>query len=276
MVLFKFRSLFLFAAIGVCCVLSCSKGGDEEVVKPIIDPSMSRITKIIAHRGFWRAEGACENSLAAAESAVKLGVDGIELDVWITIDDSIIVSHDASVGGKEIIASSFADLKDETLMNGERIPTIRDFLRLMKQYPKIELFIEVKANRAVNRLVEIIKEEQIINPVIFLSFNKVACDRLISLDRSFHVEPLRQWDDVVSAVDLVNRGYSGLAYSSEYYHVHSGIIDDASRIDMTLSSWLVNTPEEYDWFFGKGFKYVISDNPAELVDKTTYSLDYWY
>lgn len=270
------RCFFIVFGIFICCMVSCSKVGDEIEIKPEIDPSMSRITKIIAHRGYWRAEGACENSLAAAESAVKNGIDGIELDVWITSDDSVIVSHDATIGGKEIIVSSYEDLKDEMLVNGEKIPTIRDFLRLMKPYPKTELFIEVKANRAVERLTEIIKEEQIINPVIFISFNRIACDRLVSLDRSLHVEPLRRWDDDSSAVNLLDRGYSGLAYSKEFFYSHFGIIDEAIKNEMTLSSWLVNTVDEYDWFFARGFEYVISDNPAELVDKTLYSLDYWH
>ena len=50
---------------------------------------------IIAHRG---ASGLFpENTLASFEAAIKLGSDGIELDVHLTSDGVIVVHHDYKV-----------------------------------------------------------------------------------------------------------------------------------------------------------------------------------
>ena len=47
---------------------------------------------VLGHRGVPRA--AQENTLAAFEKAVELGIDGIELDVYLTKDDKVVVFHD--------------------------------------------------------------------------------------------------------------------------------------------------------------------------------------
>ena len=49
-------------------------------------------TAIVAHRGGWGA--AAENTLAAFENAINLGVDMIEFDVRRTGDGRLVVHHD--------------------------------------------------------------------------------------------------------------------------------------------------------------------------------------
>ena len=127
----------------------------------------------------------------------------------------------------------------------------------------------------MNRLVEILKEEKFGNPVKFISFSRIACDRLISLDPSFHVEPLRYWDDNYSVTILANEGYGGLAFEAKFYHSNQSVIDEAYNNRMTLSSWIVNTAVEYDWFWSKGFRYVITDDPVSLINLSRSSLHYW-
>ena len=87
-------------AFSLCFTLSCSKESDLS-----IDESMTRETKIIAHRGYWKAEGTFENSISSAKSAAAIGADGIEVDVWITADDSIVVNHDEIYHGLDILSS---------------------------------------------------------------------------------------------------------------------------------------------------------------------------
>ena len=42
--------------------------------------------RVIAHRGAWKNTGAAENSIAALQHAVKLGCQGTEFDVHMTMD----------------------------------------------------------------------------------------------------------------------------------------------------------------------------------------------
>ena len=250
--------------------LSCSR--EDNLV---IDQSMTRKTKIIAHRGFWNAEGAYENSISSARAAIAIGADEIELDVWITADDSVIVNHDETYHGLDILSSSYSELVSYLLPNGEKLPTIRDFLLLLKDYPNEELFIEIKANRAVDRLVEILREESFSNPVKFISYSRIACDHLISLDPSFHIEPLHPLGEDMSPSRLFDCGYSGIAYNSNYYHENSSVIYEVKNLGMTLSSWIVNTQDEYDWCLRNGFEYAITNYPNTLVDLTKLNLFYW-
>ena len=53
-------------------------------------------TLIFAHRG--DVETAPENTLAAFESALSKGADGIELDVYLTADGKLVVHHDHYLG----------------------------------------------------------------------------------------------------------------------------------------------------------------------------------
>ena len=49
----------------------------------------------IGHRG---AKGyATENTLVSFQKAIELGVDGIELDVHLSIDGEIVVIHDDTI-----------------------------------------------------------------------------------------------------------------------------------------------------------------------------------
>jgi glycerophosphoryl diester phosphodiesterase len=58
-------------------------------------PSRSTAPMIIAHRG---ASGlAPENTLAAFELALEIGVDGVEFDVQLSADEQAVVIHDLSV-----------------------------------------------------------------------------------------------------------------------------------------------------------------------------------
>ena len=73
-------------------------------------------TRIIAHRGgasMWP-----ENTLMAFDQALRLGCDGLELDLQLTNDDELVVHHDANLRS------------DSTCRNGEWIPEASSPLQL--------------------------------------------------------------------------------------------------------------------------------------------------
>lgn len=49
--------------------------------------------QVVAHRGFHAAEGSWENTVSSLRNAQKLGIYGVEFDVNMTADDSLIVYH---------------------------------------------------------------------------------------------------------------------------------------------------------------------------------------
>ncbi len=96
---------------------------------------------VIAHRGASAAEP--ENSLAAFRAAVRMGADGIELDVHDTADGALIVHHDPSLDGRPIHQLSAPDLSAQRLPNGEPVPTLAQALGAIGR--ECRVFVEVKS-----------------------------------------------------------------------------------------------------------------------------------
>jgi glycerophosphoryl diester phosphodiesterase len=130
----------------------------------------------IAHRGgagLWP-----ENTMAAFRNAMALGVGGFELDVHVTRDGEIAVYHDEAlkpditrgadgdwIARKDMLLKdmTFAELQafdvgrlkpgtkyaaehpEQAAVDGERIPHLRDVIRLVKG-TGLKLWIELKSN----------------------------------------------------------------------------------------------------------------------------------
>lgn len=107
---------------------------------------------IIGHRG--ASHDAPENTLAAFKLGWQQRADGVELDIWLTKDGKIVVSHDADTKrttgvAKKISDSTLAELRElETgtwkhpKWKGEKLPTLAEALALIPDGRR--LVIEVK------------------------------------------------------------------------------------------------------------------------------------
>lgn len=100
---------------------------------------------VIAHRGASAYE--TENSLAAFRKAFELKADAIEMDIWRTVDDSLVIMHDRTTGrtanGNLVVPeSTAAALRTLRLNNGEQIPFLSEAIRLLPKRKK--MVIEIK------------------------------------------------------------------------------------------------------------------------------------
>ena len=78
----------------------------DAIVAQIHDPS-SRYVVVTVHRGDWR--NFPENSIPAIESIIRMGADIMELDLKMTADSVLILSHDADVLRCTNFSSVFRD-----------------------------------------------------------------------------------------------------------------------------------------------------------------------
>ena len=70
----------------------------------MLEPGSVGFPLVIAHRGAHSAHP--ENSIAAFQAALALGVDGVELDVRLSGDGQVVVVHDRRVqveGGRSVV-----------------------------------------------------------------------------------------------------------------------------------------------------------------------------
>ena len=70
--------------------------------------TFAQMTCVVAHRGYWDAEGSAQNSIRALVKADSIDCYGSEFDVWMTADGKLVVNHDASFKGLTIEAARAA------------------------------------------------------------------------------------------------------------------------------------------------------------------------
>ncbi len=115
--------------------------------------------KIFGHRG--AAGLAFENSVSSIQKAIAIGVDGIEIDVWKTVDNELVVFHDTYLDRLTDKSGLIVDLDKAALdtirlKNGEQIPKLIDVIELVKN-SGVQLLVEVKSEDAFQPTIEILQ-----------------------------------------------------------------------------------------------------------------------
>lgn len=140
--------LLVVACVGL---ISCSQrlhketagqaGRADKIVAALHDAS-TRYVVVVAHRGDWRNYP--ENSIPAIESVIRMGVDVMELDVKMTRDSVLVLSHDWTLNRTTTGSGNISDYTYEQLLAfdlkrghgiaipGLKIPTLRQALEVCK------------------------------------------------------------------------------------------------------------------------------------------------
>ena len=135
---------------------------------------------LVAHRG--ESYIAPENTLAAFKLAWDLGAEAVELDVHMSLDRRIMVSHDASTGrtaGEDLVIkdTNSSDLRELDIGKwkgeqyaGERIPFLEEALAIVP--PDKALLMEIKCDaEALPIINDILNASRKRSQVISISFN---------------------------------------------------------------------------------------------------------
>lgn len=254
---------FLFSI----CFLSCTNP-DEVNVQQII----FKDNNIVAHRGAWKANKLPENSIASLKKAIELHCKGSEFDVWITADDSLVVNHDASFNGLLIEESKYKDLSKFKLSNGEKIPTLKEYLIAGSVDNNLtKLFCEIKAcvnyeNRIyvaekIYRLVESLNLKQ---KVIFISYEYNMLKKIRSLDSEIQLQFL---GGNVLINQLLNDNINGVNYSFDFFIKSPESIQLFKNNNITLGVWTVNDKKVMSLLIESNFDYITTDEPELLYSQ---------
>ncbi|MFT8394405.1 MAG: glycerophosphodiester phosphodiesterase family protein [Liquorilactobacillus ghanensis] len=135
-------------------------------------------TLIFGHRGYPKKFP--ENSLAGFRYAIQQQIDGLEFDVHLTKDQVPVVMHDEKIdrtsnGHGQISQLTLAELQQYHLSNGEKIPTLNEFLHVVAENP-VQLNLELKTDQIhypeIEQIVlKMVTQAPLVKPVIFSSFN---------------------------------------------------------------------------------------------------------
>lgn len=140
---------------------------------------------IAGHRGYPSAYP--ENTLLSFEKALEAGVDMLELDLHLSMDNILMVIHDDTVdrttnGSGKVSHYTAAELKrlDAGLsfgaeFKGLSIPTFAEFCKLLEQYPDTLLNVEIKsspnAKDAADQAIAMLGEYDYLTRCVFTSFD---------------------------------------------------------------------------------------------------------
>lgn len=232
------------------------------------------VPKVIAHRGA-HTDGRPENSIAALEKAMDLNYYGIELDVWITSDGQVVINHDATRDGITIQSSTYDQLKNLTLSNGEKLPTFDSFVAAFnkkKATSTSKLIIEVKSHTdiarskaCVDKVIEIINANGLKDRVEFIAFDFEVCRYIHSKDADYIIGYLN--GDRTPALCKV-AGILSIDYRDTVLNAHPEYIAAARKLGMIVNVWTIYTASEMMKYWGMGVNYITTDSPAVLAELT--------
>ncbi len=247
---------------------------------------MKKSLIITGHRG---AGGlAPENTLAAIQLALNLGVDRIEIDVQQTNDNVIIVLHDRTLrrttngfgfvknlNYNEILAFS-AGLKFNSVYEDEKVPTLEQVLDLING--KAELLIETKYSylyypNIERHILNIIKAKNAFSWCKIISFNDRTLVRMNSLSTEIRTGKLfvgkhatlpLSFDTTINFKPL-DRYYFVDEIIVQHKYASQALIDKVHEYGKELHVWTVNDSETIEKLIQRGVDGIISDYPNLLL-----------
>ncbi|PXY47157.1 glycerophosphodiester phosphodiesterase family protein [Flavobacterium hydrophilum] len=228
---------------------------------------------IVAHRGAWKKNNLPENSIAALRHAIDLKLPGSEFDVWRTADDSLIINHDAHYNKLLIEESNYADLIKFKLSNGEKLPTLREYiLEGKKKNEKTLLVCEIKPSEISKErgkktailAVETIKKLKADKKTCYISFDYDILKQIRAVDTKTVLQYL-EGNKPPKEVKADN--INGIDYHYSVFKKHPEWIQEAKDGKIILNTWTVNEAADMDWIIAHKFNYITTNEPELLKER---------
>ena len=226
--------------------------------------------KVISHRGYWTAPNSAQNSLASFTKADSVGVFGSEIDVWLTADDKLIVNHDRVYKGTDINMekSTLKEITSIVLPNGENIPTLDAYLRLVATKPNTRLILEMKSlsdlkreDLAADKIIKALRKYNLLDRTDIIAFSINAClafKKLMPDGRIFYL------NGDLAPRSIKKLGLTGIDYSMSVLRKNPKWVEQAHKEGLEVNVWTVDTEEDMRYFIDLGVDYITTDYPERL------------
>lgn len=237
-------------------------------------------TRIFAHRG--ASAYAPENTLEAFDLAVKMGADGVELDIHLCRTGEIVVAHDETVnrvssGSGRIRELSLSELKAFSFNRthpeyaNARIPLLSEVFQLLRP-TGLSVNIELKNSivdypdlerKVLDEIVRYFDPSRI----IFSSFNHHSMLRMKKLAPEipcgllYEAVMIRPWEYAKQlGVDAIHPHYSQVL-------LPGGECAVAQNAGIMVNTWTVNSPEGIDAVLREGADIIITNVPDQALKR---------
>ena len=248
--------------------------GDYDMVSDYV-PLDHKLTRVIAHRGYWKATSddpakQAQNSIAGLLAADAAGIWGCEFDVWQTADGVIVIHHDPALSnGIDIQSANYADIKDFTLPNGEVLPTLESYLTTYKEKGlKTKLIMEFKTHatdaqniKVVQDAMAMINKMELRPNVEYIAFSTICCDEVVRQNRQARVSLLCDASNC-NVADFVQRGYTGIdIHINGLWQVVPPCVPTARAMGLEINSWTISHEDGIKLAVDNGVDFLTTDEP---------------
>ncbi|MDE6448818.1 MAG: glycerophosphodiester phosphodiesterase [Muribaculaceae bacterium] len=224
---------------------------------------------VVAHRGYWKAEGSAQNSIRAIAKADSVKCFGSEFDVWVTADGVVVVNHDPSINDVVIETSNADEVLAQTLSNGEHVPTLEAYLQEAVKYPDLQLVCELKPHTsnwretvAINEILRLMKEYNLENRVDYITFSKNGFKKLIKNAPQGTAVYYLDGDYVPEQIKFM--GGAGIDYSIGAIRNHPEWIKQSHDLGLKVNVWTVNKTADMQWCIDNGVDFITTNEPEKL------------
>ncbi|MGM9675739.1 MAG: glycerophosphodiester phosphodiesterase [Bacteroidaceae bacterium] len=210
--------------------------------------SLAAQHKVVAHRGFWKAEGSAQNSLTSLRRAAEAGCYGSELDVYRTIDGVLVVNHDNKINDVRVEDTSYPNLQYIRLSNGEYLPTLLQYLQEGARYPQMKLVLEIKSHRNAEReqsvvddIVKLVHDLGMQEQVEYIAFSRVVCARVHEVDPQAKIAYL---NGDLSPKEVKALGWTGIDYEKGVLQRNPDWTREAKELGLEVNVWTLRGEED--------------------------------
>lgn len=229
------------------------------------------LNKVIAHRGAFKNTGVPENSIASLKAAINLGCAGSEFDIHMTVDSILVISHDHTWRGLDIETSTYKMLLEKTLSNGEKIPTLENYLKAGLGQTSTKLIAEIKPSKVskerslalAEKVVALVKQLNASPIVAYISFDYDILKKVKQLDPN---APLQYLNGDKTPAELKADGFDA-DYHFSVFQRDRGWIKKAKALGIVVNAWTVNDPATMDSLLAEGIDLITTNEPELLLKK---------
>ncbi|MBH0034006.1 glycerophosphodiester phosphodiesterase [Pseudoalteromonas sp. NZS71_1] len=221
--------------------------------------------KVFAHRG---ASGDFpENTKSAILEALKVGVDGIEIDIQSSIDDYMLIHDswlDRTTSGKGRVSNFTAhELSKLDAGNGEKIPTLQQLFDWNNN--KSLLNIELKHTFELERFVSQLEQN--------IEANKISKANILVSSFDHHqlqwLKSKLPWLKIGALTSSIPINYAKFASDLNAYSVHAdktfinkAFADDAKKRGLKIYAYTVDREQDIALMLEYGIDGIFTNYPA--------------
>jgi glycerophosphoryl diester phosphodiesterase len=239
--------------------------------------------KVLAHRG--NHHDALENSLQAFKAIKQTSVNGVELDIRLSKDGTVLVFHDEDLlrlfdKEMKIADLTFEQINEIATQKGVTVPALKEVFHLL--LPESIINVEIKEPEVVFPLIDLLKENKYpLENLIFSSFihNTLPPIRdalkgaklglLIGSDAQNVANPIAY----IQSAMLKHEPYSLHLPIQAFEKIEQNLLVNAltamkEKTQIQYAWWTVNTIRELTPLleYPNITDYIITDNPEQIIN----------